>query len=749
MSQATQNPPPQTEPEVQEIVEDELDLRRLVDMLWAGKWLIAAVTAVALAIGLAYAVLAPPRYTADALLQVEQNQPSLLDNTALGQLTGQAPKADTQIQILKSRLVLGKAVDQLDLTITARPHYFPVVGAWMARHADTGDRPAAPFLGLSSYAWGGTKIDVTRLSVPRDLEGKTLTLVAGQGDAYRLLDPDGKLLLKGQVGKPAYSSEKGPDGRPAVAAFVQTLVARPGTRFDVAKHDRLATIDALQKHLGANEEGKGTGIIHASFTGHSPQRAKNILNAVADAFLRQNVQRHSEQAADSLKFLNQQLPKLKDQMNTAEQKLASYRSQHRAVDLTAETKNLLDQIVNVEDQINTAQLKRAKMSEEYNPQHPQMKALANEIAKLKGMKQSLEQKVKGLPNTQQQMLSLERDEQVNTTLYTDLLNKAQELQIQKAGTTGNVRIVDHAVKPDLPSGPNRKSAVLLSLFLGLLAGVGLVFGRETLRRGITNPEDLEKRIGVPVYGVIPHSKAQARLFRQMEKGKAGEGTILAGVAGRDPAVEALRSLRTSLHFALMDAERRIVVFTGPGPGVGKSFVSVNAAALLAEAGQKTLLIDADMRKGHIHQYAGVQRSPGLSDVLAGDLPWREAVVHLDGEQGADLLASGTIPPNPSELLMNERFGELLKEAAKEYGVVLLDTPPVMAVTDATLIAPWAAALFVVVRAGQSAYGEIEQTLKRLERNRSRVAGLLFNDLGASTAGGYSYGYYYYHYKYGH
>ncbi|HYW76442.1 MAG TPA: CpsD/CapB family tyrosine-protein kinase, partial [Gammaproteobacteria bacterium] len=190
------------------------------------------------------------------------------------------------------------------------------------------------------------------------------------------------------------------------------------------------------------------------------------------------------------------------------------------------------------------------------------------------------------------------------------------------------------------------------------------------------------------------------------------------------------------------------VFTGPGPGVGKSFVSVNAATLLAEAGQKTLLIDADMRKGHIHQYAGTQRSPGLSDALAGDLPWREAVVHLDGEKGADLLASGTIPPNPSELLMNERFGELLKEAAKDYDVVLLDTPPVMAVTDATLIAPWAAALFVVVRAGQSAYGEIEQTLKRLERNRSRVAGLLFNDLGASTVGGASYSYYYYGYKYG-
>jgi tyrosine-protein kinase Etk/Wzc len=266
------------------------------------------------------------------------------------------------------------------------------------------------------------------------------------------------------------------------------------------------------------------------------------------------------------------------------------------------------------------------------------------------------------------------------------------------------------------------------------------FVRRALNRGVEDPEVLEAATGLSVYATVPHSASQAQYNRAESRHAAG---ATAGIlAKRDPtdlAVESLRSLRTSLQFALVDAPNRVIAFGGPSPGVGKSFVSSNLAQVLADSGKRVLLVDANLRNGSLHRTFGFKREPGLSEVLAGALRFDEALQHPS--ERLDVLAAGRIPPNPSELLMSPRFRELVERASKEYDLVVIDTSPILAVTDAAIIARLAGVTLLVVRAGKHPVREVALALRRFAQNGVRVAGLVFNDVERlSSAYGYHYQY---------
>lgn len=717
------------------IDEDEIDLRRLWDVLLGNRWTIVVVTLVVFAGGLAYAFLAEPVYQSDALIQVERKSAGLSGVEGLSPQLSESPPADTEIQIIKSRNVIGRTVDQLALTSHASPVYFPMIGKALARAPEEGG-VASPWFGLDGYAWGGERIVVKQLSLPPDLVGKPLTLIAGTEGRYQLLGPQGAVLLRGEVGAPA--------GAGGIEIFLSELQARPGTRFEVARRDRLAVIAGIQGALQLAEQGKGTGILRATFRSGDPERARRILQTVAEVYVRQNIERRSAQAEESLKFLQGQLPELRGELGAAEQELNDFRQENRALDLTVETEQLLGQFVQLESKISEAQLKRAELAESFTPRHPQMQALERRLAELREQRAALEQRVAGLPDTQQALLRLQREVEVKTQLYTALLNRAQELQVVKAGTVGNVRIIDEAIKPRGPVEPNRPMIASVSGFLGLFLAVALVFARNALRGTIRGPDELEGRLGLPTYAVIPHSRAEHKGRRRAER-RHGVYPILAREQPTDMAVEGIRSFRTALHFGLMNSERKVIVITGASPHVGKSFLSVNTAVVAAEAGMRVLLVDADIRRGRLHEYQSTHRSPGLSEVLSGQMKVGQALRSL--HENVDLLTTGALPPNPSELLMAERFEHLIDEAAKSYDLVVMDVPPVLAVTDAAIVARHAGAVFLVVRAEQNTLDEVETAIKRLAQNGSRVAGILFNDLGAGEGRGRYGSYYYYHYDY--
>ncbi|NWL79054.1 tyrosine-protein kinase [Pseudomonas taiwanensis] len=729
--------------------DDDIDLLGLLGTLLDSKWIIVGITAFFTVLGVAYAVLAPPVYQANALIQVEEKKAGMAALTGMAdmsELLGGTSTAITEIELLKSRAVLGQVVDNLKLDIIVEPHYFPLFGQFLARRFQpvSEHEVAEPFFGLSSFAWGGETLDVFQLEVPDAYLGEELTLRADGNGVFTLLNEDEEAVLTGSVGEQIEQN--------GFKAQIAELNAHAGTQFSVTKQRRLTTILEYQEDLAATERGKESGIISISLESKDPVQAAKVLDEVSRLYVLQNVQRNSAEAAQSLEFLQGQLPEVRKQLEKAEAQLNAYQTSTRSVDITIETKAVLDQIVSLETLISEQKLKRAEMERRFTRQHPSYQALITQMGQLEQQKRDLQKKVENLPETQQELLRLSRDMQVTTEIYTQLLNKTQELDIVRAGTVGNVRIIDAAdVDLEEPVKPKKALIVLIATLLGGLIAVSYVLVRKALNRGVEDPDVIEQ-MGLPVYASIPHSKEQAThelSFKSKVKGNASAGSLLLAVTNpADLAVESLRSLRTSLHFATLEAKNNILMISGPSPSVGKSFVSSNLAAIIAQAGQKVLLVDADMRKGYIHKMFQQEAENGLSELLTARINLDQAAYASEVEN-LHVITRGQIPPNPSELLMHANFTQFLEQASSRYDLVIIDTPPILAVTDAALVGRQAGTSLIVTRFGMNAAKEILLTKRRFEQNGISLKGAIFNavERKASAYGYYgNYAYYQYEYK---
>ena len=721
---------------------DEIDLLALFGTLWDGKWLIAIVTVVFTAIGVFYALIQPPVYRANALIQVEEKQGGLPGMEDLGGLLESTSKAATEIELIKSRRVLGKVVDNLNLDITATPDYFPVVGATIARRFSGEPGELADPLWGERYAWGGEKLTITRMDVPGG--AGNYILEAGENGHWLLFNKDDELVLEGETNTPAEANGLG--------VMVTELVARPGTRFNVNKRSHYAATMDLQRSVSAAEKGKGSGIIELAYEHTNPAMAQNILAEVGQNYVRQNVERASAEAAKSLEFLRNSLPEVKRELEVAEQKLNRYQVEEETIDISAEGSAVLEQIVNLETRISELEFQRAEIEQRFQPTHPRYKAWASQMAELKARRAELDERIGRLPETQQELVRLRRDVEVGNKIYLQMLSNIQQLDIARAGTVGSVRVVDDAVvNTSQPVKPKRALIAAVALLLGGMVGTGIVLVRSMLNRGVENPEDIE-RMGIAVYAGIPLSKVQEELGRLRGKSRkpARSGDhkshLLAVENPADLAIESLRSLRTSLHFGMMDAKNNILMISGPSPGVGKTFVSTNLAAVMALADQKVLLLDGDLRKGFAHESFKVDNDKGLSDLLAGKASL-EDVSHSTELPNLTFIPRGTVPPNPAELLMSKRFDDFLAEVAPKYDLVIIDTPPILAVTDAAIVGKHAGTNMLVARFGANPAKEIELTVRRFEQNGIEIKGVVLNAV-VKKASAYGYGGYgYYNYEY--
>ncbi|WP_026353297.1 polysaccharide biosynthesis tyrosine autokinase [Solimonas variicoloris] len=708
---------------------DELDLRALLAVLWTGKLSLAISVAVVLFIGAVYLIAARPVFTADGLVQVEQNDQTGLSSSMgdLASLFGAPMETAAEIEILQSRMILNKVIDSLDLEIDAQPHYFPLIGRFIARMRSDLEEPAPAMLGLDSFAWGGETIEVATLNVPENLVDEKLTLVAEKDGGYQLLDPDGAILLKGKVGESAADH--------GVQIFVRALSARPDTRFTLIRYPLDKILKKFSEDLKVSEQGKQSGIISLSYEDYDPERVANVIRHIEDAYVRQNVERRSAEAQQSLDFLQQQLPDIKSRVDAAQARLNAYQMKQGSVDVTKETELVLQQSVDLETKRLELVQQKQQALQRFTAQHPAVQAIDAQIKGIEQEQDQIKKRSSNLPETQQEVLSLMRDLEVNTQIYTTLLNSTQELQVAKAGTVGNVRIIDYPLVPDKAAKPKAALVLAASLVLGVLAGVAYLFLKKSLFHGVDKPDELERALGLATYAAIPYAPTQRRLATAVRRRAQGVH-ILAAADPTDVAVEALRSFRTSLQFALMEAANNVVMFTGPTPGLGKSFVSVNLGAVLAASGKKVVVIDADLRRGHLHKYIDVSAAPGLSDYVAGNADVVK-VIRPTPVPGMSMITNGTTPPNPSELLMHERFAELLQTLSSKFDLVIVDTPPILPVTDAGIVGRLAGSVFMVLKEGEHPMRMVEESVRRLRHAGVQPRGAIFNQVGA-RGGGYGY-----------
>lgn len=704
--------------------EDGINLLGLLNTILDQRLLIGGATAIGLALGGLYAKLATPIFQADTVIQVESGQGNAMNAVLSGAGSDFNMKSSTnaEIEILRSRLVVGQTVEQLQLDVQVRPKYLPILGEWLARGATTPSKPG--FMGAAGYVHGNEALTVQKLVVPAPLQGHGLTVRLQEG-GYTVFTAQGQPLVEGRVGTPAPFTYQGQTGE----ILISSATGLPGAEFTLRRSSALASTRSLQNRLDINEMGRASGVIRVSLEDSNPERAAQILNRLGTLYVQQNTDRKSAEAEKTLAFLEKQLPQVRKDVDTAENRFNQFRMKQGTFDLGAEANAMLTEASGLRVKLLTLQQQRKELGARYTGEHPVMMALDAQISDISAQIKSMESTVKTLPALEQDLLNLTRDVKVSNHLYDSLLNSYQQMRLLKEGKVGNVRIIDAATVPERPIRPQQFKVITIGLFAGLFVGLILAFLRQSMRAGITEPSEIEQHLGLHVFATVPHSASQAKLAQAVNAKQPGTH-LLSLTHPDDTAVESLRSLRTALQFAMLDAPNRIVLITGATPGIGKSFTSANFAAVLAAAGKRVLLIDADMRKGHIHQFFGIERGMGLSELIAGTQTLSQ-VVRQGLAPGLDFVSTGFVPPNPAELLMSPHTSQLLKDVASAYDIVLIDTPPVLAVADTSVLAPQVGTVFVVARADVSTLGEVEEATKRLTQVGVKVNGVIFNGINTN------------------
>lgn len=711
-------------------LDDTIDLKELARTLIKHWYWILLCVIVAVALAVLYLRVTKPVYAVDGLIQVESNKNA--SAALLGDLSSvmdvKSP-AQTEIELLKSRFVLGQALKNLKLDIgLSSPQ----------EQLTQRVRQPLPHVLMHSpkhvfYQIDRTYIDLARLDVSEALLDQRLTLTLKGNKTYQI-SLNEQVLLTGLIGQATHV-----DTPMGTIDLLVNDASSQGTLFLVKKSLRSAAQD-LSSRLSVSEKGKLTGILALSYQGTNPTLITQTLNEIMQVYLKQNVERRSAETQKTLAFLKAQLPELKDELEASERRYNEFRRQNNTIDVTKESELLLMQSVSLKTTRMELEQKAAELKARFTDEYPLMAEVNAQLAELAQENKKLEQRMTQIPEIQRLYLQLFRDVQVNTELYTSLLNSYQQLKVVKASEIGNVRVIDQAVKPIDPIKPKRSLVLMLSVLLGGFAGTALILLKNLLFSGIKDSSLIESRLGLSILATVPRSIMQRKLTRRFRK---GQQHLLAAQDSEDMAIESLRSLRTVVHFAA-SGRNNVILITGPSPSIGKSFIAANFAAVMAQMGKSVVLIDADMRRGHLFNYFELERGVGLSEYLQGKESNLDLLCHKTNVEGLEFLNTGAIPPNPAELLLNERFNTLMDELSSTFDFVILDSPPLLAATDGVIIGRKAGLTLMVARYGHTDIKELEVANNRLVQAGVTVQGVVFNDIqqGAGTGYGYQYGYQY-------
>lgn len=710
-------------------------------------WILAAGVVGAAIAGLA-ALSAPDLYRAKALVQVQARDGNAGTTQAVPQL---------DLGMLKSRAVVGPVVERLHLDIEVQPLRAPLLGSLVNHFAEPG-KLRGPWPAELGYAWGGERLMVARLVVPERLLNVPLTLEVLPGNAFRLRGPDA--LVEGKAGQLVEAS--------GLSVLVTAIEARAGTRFLVTRRDLSLTVDAVTRELRVDSESSDATTLRISWQNSDGATAAALVNGIADSYIKGQADQRTDDTAATLAFLSGELPRVKAELERAEAALTRYRSRSGSLAPSQDVQSFLNGSMEYQRQIALLRLERTKLLQRFMPEANEVKTIDSQIQQLMRERHDMDARMQNLSASERESVALTRDVKVAEDMYMTLRNKVQQLSLAQLDRTGQVRVVDTALTPTTPIGMGPWPPAAGGGVLAMLLAIGALTLRQRVKPTVATANDAEEKLGITMLGDIAFSREQAALERmvaakallgvaagyaaspsaRLERPRPANAVLdvdaldedgserlirlglhdqflLARNAPYSLAVEGLRSIRAALHFALRSATDNVVAVTSPAPGAGKTFASVNLAVLFAEAGQRVLLIDADLRRGRVANWFDQPAESGLAEVLTGRAAL-SAAVRPTVVSGLSILPAGVPPANPSELLMRPGMAETLRLCAARFDLVLIDTPPVLAVADATLVANLAGSTLMVLRADATAPGQVEETLKRLARADARMLGGVLN-----------------------
>lgn len=717
------------------MTDDTIDLKELFFSLIAQWKVILLSIILSIICAVLYLRVTPPTYSADAMLQIEDTK-TAASAALLGNLSDAVPSglggkspADAEIEILKSRMVLGKVIQDLNLDIQIKNKQDTLFN----RLLESSPQQIIHKNNAVIFKNDQTKFVIHKFNVPSYYIDKPLDLSFISKEKFTLNYKD-RIVFTGNVNKSNIKDDN--LGQWNIKLFSNVSLKQS---FILKKLSLPSAVAFIHSQYGVSEKGKQSGIIAISYNGDDKEHITTVLNNILTVYQAQNIERKSLESKQTLGFLEKQLPDLKKQLETSEIKFNQFREKYNTVDVTQESELLLKQNVELAKMKIELQQQQAELSSKYTHNHPLMAAVNSQLAELEQKTVEMSQTIKKLPETQRLYLQLYRDVKVNTELYTALLNSYQQLKISEAGEIGNVRIIDPAVEPVEPIKPRSLIILILSIVVGGFIGILIALIRNLLKAGIKNAAELECEFNLPVYATIPRSPLQENRIRLLKKKKSIP--ILAVNHGDDIAVESLRSMRTAIHFVLNSAKNNLIMISGPAPEVGKSFISTNLATILTQSGSRVLIIDADLRRGYIHKYFNLDMQPGLSEYLNNQLEL-EHIIRQTNVSNLSVIPRGKSPNNPSELLGTTHFKNMLTQLSGQFDYIIIDTPPVLAVTDGIVISQYTGVNLVVARYAKTQMKELEITINRFEQAGVKVNGFILNDIQRSTVGGYGYNYTY-------
>ena len=688
---------------------EDKDLLDLVQNLVKNWFIVLPCMVFAGAIGVFVAMWIRPVYQVDALLQIETK--SSKSSSMMGDMAAffaTTSPAETEIELIKSRKVLGATIELKRLQYYATP-----LSKWDRLFHREGRMELMNF----DVPWEG---------VPLESREKPWMARVLDSVNFALYDHNNRRVLVGTVGQTYHFPYAGD-----TASFgIYRMVAKKGQRFAVGKKSYLDAVESFRSSFNVKEKGKRTGILEFSYQDVYPDRAVEVLNEVATSYLRQNVEERNAEAQQTLDFLEKQLPDLKSRLDSSLMNMNAYQNRVGSVDVAAETQIVLQKRMQLEQKILEIQQKKQEAIRLFHAEHPTVKTLEDQERTLRRELAATSRDVKDLPETQQEVLKLTSEVELNKVLYTNMLNSVQQLRLVSAGEVGSVRIVDFAEQTTRPVKPKKKIIFMIFLFLGILLGAAIVSLRDMFRGGVKSATFIEKETGYTVYAKVPKGNP-----------KGTKGTRpLAVVEPDDVAVESLRALRSSLEFSMMESDQPVIGVSGLIPGVGKSFISVNLAALYAGLGKKVLLIDADLRKGRLHKEFGIKRGNGFSQVLLREIT-EDKVIFPTEVENLFVIPCGNVPPNPAELLGSKHYIELIEKFKTQYDLIIIDTPPIMLVTDAALACRVAAQVVMVIEYNKHSIEAIQDGMAQiLKGNPNAHASIVINKYEHGSQDGYGYKY---------
>ncbi|NVJ68676.1 MAG: polysaccharide biosynthesis tyrosine autokinase [Gammaproteobacteria bacterium] len=669
---------------------NELTLPTLLKLISKKKVAFIFFVIISLLLGYLLSSILPKKYEANALIQIEQDKANPLQSvisSSIPSVVGlglSGSGVETEIELLKSRSILLDVINKHRLDVDASLPKEIVVQKFNLPH-------------------GEYKLDLISGKEYQLRNSDQITLEGGLGET--LVNNYGDVLISG-------------DG------LVNKYV---GSSWGIVRLDENEAVERFEDELRVSERGKQTGLIQLSFNATSPLLAKTIVDDLANVFLRLNIEGKSKEAELALAFVEKQLPRIKSELELAELELNEFRKKNNTIDITLETQSKLGQMVELEKGITQLSLKKEQLLTKFSSDHPKLTGVNAQIEELKVKQKDIEQSVGELPQAQQHILELTRNVEVNNQVYLQMLNTQQQFKLAKASTVGNVRVVDYALLPTEPSSPKKYLIIAAFLFLGLVIFVLYVLFEFYFDKGVKSAVQLERELDLSVIGSLPAVNK-----------KDGDTDLLYN--------EAIKSLRTSIEFMSNDIadQSSLIVITSAEPNVGKSYVSTSLALSLSELDKKTLLIDGDLRRGKLYKYFDFENRNGLTDYLLSSEDAKSFIKSIN--EKLFVINCGNSYNSPSELLSSKKFSDLITSLKVAYDYIIIDSPPVLAVTDPELIARFADHILLIGEYGRTTIGQYKATKKKLISTGAQGCSIVLNkvDLKESMAddefGQYQYSY---------